>query len=246
MKFLVIGDSCTDIFVYGRCDRMAPAAPVPVFLSGREVRNMGMAGNVYKNIISLEADCDIITNTAELTKTRFVEDKTNHMLLRLDSDEGSVDRITGIEEIKYDDYDAIVISDYDKGFLTEEDIENISQRHPLVFLDTKKILGEWAKNVTYIKINEIEYTKTRHTLGEWCEDSLIVTLGSGGCKYQDKIFPVTRVEIRDLIGAGDTFLASLVYNFVKRGNIYVAIDFANERATQVVQQRGVNTARWIQ
>jgi sugar/nucleoside kinase (ribokinase family) len=71
-------------------------------------------------------------------------------------------------------------------------------------------------------------------------------LGSGGCKYQDKIFPVTRVEIRDLIGAGDTFLASLVYNFVKRGNIYVAIDFANERATQVVQQRGVNTARWIQ
>tara|TARA_R110000824_G_scaffold379092_1_gene570923 strand:- start:867 stop:1544 length:678 start_codon:yes stop_codon:yes gene_type:complete len=225
---------------------MAPAAPVPVFLSGREVRNMGMAGNVYKNIISLEADCDIITNTAELTKTRFVEDKTNHMLLRLDSDEGSVDRITGIEEIKYDDYDAIVISDYDKGFLTEEDIENISQRHPLVFLDTKKILGEWAKNVTYIKINEIEYTKTRHTLGEWCEDSLIVTLGSGGCKYQDKIFPVTRVEIRDLIGAGDTFLASLVYNFVKRGNIYVAIDFANERATQVVQQRGVNTARWIQ
>ena len=138
MKFLVIGDSCTDIFVYGRCDRMAPAAPVPVFLSGREVRNMGMAGNVYKNIISLEADCDIITNTAELTKTRLVEDKTNHMLLRLDSDEGSVDRITGIEEIKYDDYDAIVISDYDKGFLTEEDIENISQRHPLVFLDTKR------------------------------------------------------------------------------------------------------------
>ena len=108
------------------------------------------------------------------------------------------------------------------------------------------MLGEWAKAISYIKINEIEHEKTKHTLGEWSNNNLIVTLGSAGCKYQDKLFPVTKVEIRDLIGAGDTFLASLVYNFAKRGNIYVAIDFANECATQVVQQRGVNTIRWLQ
>jgi len=30
MKFLVIGDSCTDRFVYGSCDRLCPEAPVPV------------------------------------------------------------------------------------------------------------------------------------------------------------------------------------------------------------------------
>ena len=241
MKFLVIGDSCVDVFVYGTCDRLAPAAPEPVFDSRRVTRNMGMAGNVYQNILSLGSDCDIITNTTEIVKTRFVEDKTNHKLLSTDSDEGSVDRIQNIKNIEYGKYDAIVISDYDKGFLTEDDIEYISQRHDRVFLDTKKILGEWAQHITYIKINEVEYAKTKHTLGAWCEDTLIVTLGSKGCRYQKKFFPVTAVEIRDLIGAGDTFLACLVYNFVKRGNIYVAIDFANECATQVVQQRGVNT-----
>tara|TARA_Y100000593_G_scaffold94378_1_gene193162 strand:- start:4388 stop:5128 length:741 start_codon:yes stop_codon:yes gene_type:complete len=246
VNFLVIGDSCIDVFVYGKCDRLAPAAPVPVFVSTRETRNMGMAGNVYQNILSLGSECDLVTNKAEITKTRFVEDKTNHMLLRLDSDEGCVERIQNIDKIEYEKYDAIVISDYDKGFLTESDIEYISQQHEYVFLDTKKVLGEWARHVTYIKINEVEYQNTKHTLGKWCEDSLIVTLGSRGCQYQGKYFPVTAVEIRDLIGAGDTFLASLVYNFIKRGNIYVAIDFANECATQVVQQRGVNTARWSQ
>ena len=83
---MVIGDSCIDVFVYGKCDRLAPAAPVPVFVSTRETRNMGMAGNVYQNILSLGSECDLVTNKAEITKTRFVEDKTNHMLLRLDSD----------------------------------------------------------------------------------------------------------------------------------------------------------------
>ena len=31
MKILVIGDSCHDVFVYGKCDRICPEAPVPVF-----------------------------------------------------------------------------------------------------------------------------------------------------------------------------------------------------------------------
>ena len=38
----------------------------------------------------------------------------------------------------------VIISDYDKGFLTAEDIEYIYTNHPQVFLDTKKILGNWA------------------------------------------------------------------------------------------------------
>jgi bifunctional ADP-heptose synthase (sugar kinase/adenylyltransferase) len=30
MKILVIGDSCEDIFRYGKVNRLAPEAPVPV------------------------------------------------------------------------------------------------------------------------------------------------------------------------------------------------------------------------
>ena len=43
MKVLVIGDSCEDVFIYGNCDRLAPAAPVPVFVETHRKSNRGMA-----------------------------------------------------------------------------------------------------------------------------------------------------------------------------------------------------------
>jgi len=46
--------------------------------------------------------------------------------------------------------------------------------------------------------------------------------------------------MKDNSGAGDTFLAGLVYKYIEtEGDIYVAIAFANECATQVVQKKGV-------
>ena len=38
MKILVIGDSCTDIFIYGEIDRICPEAPVPVFKPIRKTK----------------------------------------------------------------------------------------------------------------------------------------------------------------------------------------------------------------
>ena len=84
MKILVIGDSCKDIFIYGTCDRLAPAAPVPVFVPEYHRENRGMAGNVYENMLSLKVEAALLTNTSEISKTRYVEKKTNHMLVRID------------------------------------------------------------------------------------------------------------------------------------------------------------------
>ena len=61
------------------------------------------------------------------------------------------------------------------------------------------------------------------------------------CKYKEKIYPVSKVEIRDYSGAGDTFLAGLVFKFLETKDMDLAIKFANECATVVVQQKGVNT-----
>ena len=82
-----------------------------------------------------------------------------------------------IRAINFSLYEAIVISDYNKGFLTAADIECIGKSHPLVFLDTKKILGNWCSSVTYIKINEDEYKKTKHTLEAELLEKLIITMG---------------------------------------------------------------------
>ena len=40
---LVIGDSCIDKFIYGKCNRLCPEAPVPVFLPSEFTTNPGMA-----------------------------------------------------------------------------------------------------------------------------------------------------------------------------------------------------------
>ena len=37
MKVLIIGDSCKDIFIYGKVKRLTPEAPVPVFNPTKEL-----------------------------------------------------------------------------------------------------------------------------------------------------------------------------------------------------------------
>ena len=73
-------------------------------------------------------------------------------------------------------------------------------------------------------------------------DNIIVTDGKNGATYKGKNYPVeTEVKVSNVAGAGDTFLAGLVYSFIKHGKINNAINFANECACKVVQERGVTT-----
>jgi len=241
MKILVVGESCRDIFNYGFCNRLCPDAPVPVFNLIKSDENGGMAQNVYKNVLSLGARANLHTNSnwKNITKTRFVDFKTNHMFMRLDCNDNKYGR-SRIKNIKWSNYDAIILSDYNKGFLREQDIEFISNHHKNTFLDTKKILGPWCKNIKYIKINNDEYEKTKHTIGLQLEEKLIITIGSDGCRYNGVIYPVSQVEIKDSSGAGDTFIAALVVNYVETEDIEKSIIFANECATKVVQRRGVS------
>ena len=136
MKILVIGESCRDVFVYGFSNRLAPEAPVPVFNTIRSVANEGMARNVYKNLQALKAQVNIHTNSnwVSITKTRYVDQNTNHMFIRVDSVLESKYGRSNLKNIKFEDYDAVVISDYNKGFVSEKDIETISQRHSLTCL----------------------------------------------------------------------------------------------------------------
>ena len=139
---------------------MCPDAPVPVFVPTFERENKGMAGNVYENLKSLGIECDIKCNSNTITKTRYVEEKTNHMLLRVDSGEEEINRISGLTKELIESYDAIVVSDYNKGFLLEEDIQFICDNHPAVFIDTKKVIGEYCRNCLFLKININEYDKS--------------------------------------------------------------------------------------
>mgnify|MGYP003113911857 CR=1 FL=1 len=245
MKVLIIGEACEDVYVYGTSTRMAPEAPVPVFVEKSKKTNGGMALNVFNNIKALGIECEIIHNKAKIKKTRYVDYTTNHIFIRIDSGESKIDRIEPkyLQKDYLNQYSAVVISDYDKGFLTKKDIEKICFYHPLTFLDTKKSLGRWSEDCKWIKINTSEYEKTKENIKDRMylyEESLIVTMGSEGCRYKDKNYPVKKVEIKDLSGAGDTFLAGFVSKYLKSKDVNESLIFANQCATIVVQRKGVN------
>jgi len=242
MNILVLGDSCNDIFIYGKCDRLCPEAPVPVFTPTKTKKNGGMALNVYENLKSLGATVDIITNKEKIKKTRYVEEKSNQIIVRVDTNQSKSKRIENLDKLDFSIYDAIIISDYNKGFLEFEDIKFICDRHEMVFVDTKKIVNESFENAFIIKLNEHEYEynlKNQDYLNK-LNNKLIITLGGRGCKYKNKIYDVEKVEIKDLSGAGDTFISSLVYKYILTNNINQSIRFANQCSTIVVQQKGVN------
>jgi len=243
-KILVIGDSCTDIFRYGEVTRLAPEAPVPVIKPVKEKSNPGMAGNVVANLKALGVKVDFITNKTEIRKVRYVCSKYNHLLLRVDEND-KCERIKWTdEEDSSTPFDAVIISDYCKGFLEEEDIEIISKSFECpVFLDTKKILGKWAYNVDFVKINSLEYKNNKKVLDNdpILNNKIIVTRGPSGCDYNGKNYPTTNVPVKDISGAGDTFLSGLVTEYVKTKNISRAIKFAQECTTIVIQKSGVST-----
>ena len=242
MKILVIGDSCTDVFIYGDIERICPEAPVPVFKPTHTTKNSGMSKNVVANFKALGITVDIITNTNKIQKIRYVDNKSNQMVLRVD-DHDYCSRIKKSDLEKVEDYDIVVVSDYCKGFLNEDDIEDICFNSKISFLDTKKRLNGWSLDATFIKINELEYKKNYEFLerGLGYEDKLIITRGKKGCEYMGEEFLVKEVHVKDVSGAGDTFMAGLVCEYIKSKDIKKAINFAQKCSTKVVQKHGVAT-----
>jgi len=239
-KVLVIGDSCLDEYIYCTTSRFCPDAPVPILKPESFVSTLGMAGNVVDNLEALGIEVELISNANKIKKTRYVDSKSNHMFFRIDEGEDDVFPIAqkSLDNINWEDYSAVVISDYCKGFIDENTIKYISKHHPITFLDTKKQIGSWVEDITFIKINDVEYRYSEKFIDNNYKESLIITRGSNGAEYKGNTYPVKKVDVKDTSGAGDTFLSGLVGNYLETYNIVEAIKFANKCATQVVQKKG--------
>lgn len=246
-KILIIGDSCLDVFTYGDVERLSPEAPVPVFKPKEDVKNYGMAGNVFKNIEKLSPNAQVIflTQKEEIVKQRLVDKKTNHMLIRIDSGENQL--VSPINLTKEDietikEFDVVIISDYNKGFLSEEDFVIIGQNAKLLFVDSKRKLSSKIIDVCdFIKLNHQEYQNNKDLVEKY-PSKFIITLGADGARYLNENFPSPKPqETIDVSGAGDTFIASLVIKYLETNDIKESINFANKMSSIVVSKRGVVT-----
>ena len=246
MRVLLIGDSCTDVYVYGDVKRLNPEAPVPILEPKRENTTKGMAWNVFSNLKAFGLSVFMLTNEEKIIKTRYIHEKSNQQILRVDNE-------PEIKPLPYEPpfiedrsayhkpphvappkewYDVMVISDYNKGYVTQEKLfELVEWFEGPVFIDSKKTN---LPADAYIKVNELEHERMAYCNYE----NLIITRGGEGAEYKGDLYPAEKVKVFDVVGAGDTFLAALTYGYLKYGTIEEAIPLANKAAAMAVSHRG--------
>jgi len=211
---------------------MSPEAPVPVFVPSYREERDGMASNVFKNLEALGCDVNYLFGETSV-KTRLIDSRSRQQIVRIDDDVES-EPMT-FETAIPPGYDAIVISDYNKGLITYELVEELRQEFPgPIFIDTKKQdLARFEGCI--VKINQVEH-KARSSD---CSN-MIVTQGKQGALYNNKMYPAAAIDVIDVCGAGDTFLAALAYEYLNTdGNMEAAVEFAIRASAVTVQHTGV-------
>tara|TARA_Y100000592_G_scaffold72757_1_gene113176 strand:- start:497 stop:1180 length:684 start_codon:yes stop_codon:yes gene_type:complete len=213
---------------------MSPEAPVPVFKEYSQENRVGMSTNVKLNLESFGFEVEHLHNSEQIKKHRFVEKRYSQQLFRYD--EGENKSVKPLHHIPTGEYDAVVISDYNKGFVTRKTFDILrNQIDPSIpiFVDSKKKDLRVFKNCI-IKINESEASTAIIEPSQ----EVIVTLGALGARWRDESFETDKVDVFDVCGAGDVFMAALVYGFLTYRDIPWAIMLANKAASLSVTKMG--------
>jgi D-beta-D-heptose 7-phosphate kinase/D-beta-D-heptose 1-phosphate adenosyltransferase len=185
-----------------------------------------------------------------LIKRRYVDEKSNHIFLRVDIGDVTPTFTPDDAFLKMVNIaDCMIISDYNKGFLTDESFEEIFENKPskqIVILDTKRPLSlSILDSVDFVKLNEHEYDNNCKILGlpfmSYYRSKLIITKGGNGTIHNGKEYTVEAKQTIDVSGAGDTFVAAFAYMYMQCFDTEKSIIFANKMASIVVTKRGVST-----
>ena len=136
-KILVIGDLMIDHYLWGKCERISPEAPIPIVNINNENTVLGGAGNVVNNLVALGAHTDVLSVIGDCEIANELETllckinvSTNHLIKEKGRLSSKKSRIIASQQqvIRYDRE-----SNYD--------ISKESQQ--TLFNEYKKILGQY-------------------------------------------------------------------------------------------------------
>jgi D-beta-D-heptose 7-phosphate kinase/D-beta-D-heptose 1-phosphate adenosyltransferase len=243
MKVLILGDVIIDKYIYGTSERLSPEAPVPVVKYQREVESLGGAGLVYENLKSLGVDVTLFeTEQPSSIKTRVICD--GHYVTRIDDDKHA-DGTSVLETIELQDfseYEYVILSDYNKGVLDEslEIIEHINKFNCKIIVDPKEHANQY-KDAWLVKPNYKEFDEFGFTYWQ----SNIITTNAGNnvvatIDNTDYDIPVESVEVSDVTGAGDCFLAAFVYGLTKQYTYKHCLELAIKGSREAVKHVGTH------
>lgn len=240
MKVLIIGDIIVDKYIYGTSTRLSPEAPVPVVTYQREVETMGGAGLVYENLKSLGVDVKLVDFFDKASvKTRVICD--GHYITRIDDDyiaDGSL-FLTYVLSQDFSEYEYVILSDYNKGTLDEslEIIKHLNTFGCKVIVDPKEHASHY-EGAWLVKPNEKEF---QEYFINWQGNIITTRAGKSViAKIDNEVYEVDvdTVEVNDVTGAGDCFLAAFVYGLTKGYSHQKCIELAVKGSRESVQHTG--------
>ena len=209
--------------------------------------------------MNIDSSCIIKSDKPTVQKIRGL---SKQHLFRIDYEDNS--KINQEDELKLLDLvrniiheaDAVILSDYAKGTLTENVVKEIislaKSNRKLITADCKPINFDFYKNVDLLKPNKKEAIEM--TLKENVDDAgkklmditgakILITRGNEGMTLFEKnditTFPAKAKNIFDVSGAGDTVLATLTLAWISGASLKEAAELSNNAAAIVIEKPGV-------
>jgi rfaE bifunctional protein kinase chain/domain len=245
---------------------------------GAGVHLAGMTGDdtAGEEIVSILNDKAIDTRLifkdalrTTTVKTRVIA--SNHQIVRIDKEDTHAisaaleERFLGEIMPYIEESDIVILSDYNKGLLTDslslQVIQRCAELQKRIIVDPKGLDYSKYKGAFIIKPNRKELAEAAkmdkvHTREHLMDAArvifeqtnasfLIVTLSEGGIAIITpeycKILPVVATDVYDVTGAGDTVVATLSYCLALGFSIEEACSYANYAASIVIKQIGSAT-----
>lgn len=161
-------------------------------------------------------------------------------------------------------FDCVIISDYNKGMISDNLLKELYEicnlLHIKIFVDPKQNIKKYencfliSPNITeanqLFKINiqsknDVVLNKDHilRIMKIYNISNVVITLGAEGAylinestSYHFSL--LKKIQVYDVTGAGDTFLAALVFDYLRNKDLHIAIPFANIAASLSVQKSG--------
>lgn len=241
MKVLVIGDIIIDKYITGTSTRLSPEAPVPVVSQQDSWEQWGGAYLVYLNLMNLQVDVEMLDlSSPKCVKTRVLCD--GHYVTRIDQDY-KTDGATALNKIyekDFSDYDVVILSDYNKGVLeySQQIIQHINKYNCKIIVDPKRHFS-FYQDAWLVKPNRKEFEELGFT--NWTGNIIITAASDPTIAQIDSEYytiDTDPVEVNDVTGAGDCFLATFVYGMSQDKNYEDCLRLAIKGATESVKHVG--------
>ncbi len=251
-RILILGDCMTDVYVHGRLlDPSSCQEGCPKFVENRWVKVLGGASNAARTLSHWRAEVKLMGSSG-VVKTRYMAGDTRKCVWRTDDDRTNSDHSLARNEarrlLSARWPHAVLLSDYDKGFLEAKFIEEVvylcgltqipcvadCKREPRVYFGCilKGNDEWWQRHPSACSKGSIVLTQGAYQPFVWVD---------GEPNRPDGV--LLPIECRNHVGAGDAFAAHLALGLAHGLSLKDAAGVAHS-AGRVYVQREHNTPPW--